>query len=127
MDDDASKDSKERMLKQIMHSRTNYALNDFDDSYSVSDAGLSMVSGSINNLRVVSGVPFIEASHMSLMPTSKVMREMAGEKVNKTMHADKRVLSRRNSNLSRRSEDLPPMSSVRTILDKSIFEENKLF
>jgi hypothetical protein len=119
MDDDVSRDSKERILKQMLHSRTNYALNDFDDNYSVSDAGFSMVSGSINNMRLGSGVPFIEASHMTLMSTSKVMLEMAGDTANDTMRADKRVLSRRNSNVSRRSEDLPPMSGARTILEKS--------
>lgn len=40
--------SKAAQLKQFFRARTNYALNDFDDTYSVSDAAdLSIISGSV--------------------------------------------------------------------------------
>ena len=55
-----------------------YALNDFDDTYSVSDAAdLSMMSESLRHMR---GLPFLEAGHKvaaSLQPTSQVMQDMA--------------------------------------------------
>ena len=58
-----------------MRQRTNYALNDFDDNYSIDDIDhLSVMSGSTRNLRFSSGVPFIEANHLA--PSSKVMADM---------------------------------------------------
>ena len=51
-----------------------YALNDFDDSYSVSDAvDMSMLSGSYNR-----GLQLMDSNQRmpNLVPTNQVMREM---------------------------------------------------
>lgn len=64
-------------MQQLMRSRTNYALNDFDDNFSMSDAAdLSMMNESFLQMRAVSGLPFIE-SGLALQPTSEVMQAMA--------------------------------------------------
>ena len=57
-----------------MPNRPSYALNDFDDTYSVSDtADRSMLSGSLRG-----SLPFIQAGRSAaLEPTRKMMREMA--------------------------------------------------
>jgi hypothetical protein len=36
-------------MSMLQRPRNNYVLNDFDDSYSISDADYSMVSGSLQN------------------------------------------------------------------------------
>ncbi len=65
-------------MNKFLHARNNnYALNDFDDNYSVSEADLSMVSGSRGNFRGASGVPFIETNHTFLAPSSQMMEDMA--------------------------------------------------
>ena len=65
----------------MLRQRTNYALNDFDDNYSISDVNdLSMLSGSVRHMRSVTGVPFIEAGGLVMLPnTSQVMRQMAAD------------------------------------------------
>lgn len=79
-EDSASASSKNRKVFKTMRLRNNYALNDFDDNYSVSDADQSMISGSIHNhRRPVSGLPFLDASNFAMVSTSHMMREMAGD------------------------------------------------
>jgi len=61
-----------------------------------------LVSGSLQNLRYSFGEPFVEAS---LIPTIKIMREMAGEsKIDDMIRPDQRDHSLCNSN---QSEGLP--------------------
>ena len=85
-------------MQQLMRSRTNYALNDFDDNFSMSDAAdLSMMNESFVMMRAVGGIPFIE-SGMALPPTSQVMREMAASQTH-SVHGEARATEeRRNSN-----------------------------
>ena len=67
-----------QMNKFLQARNSSYALNDFDDNYSVSEADLSMVSGSRGNFRAAaSGVPFIETNHTFLAPSSQMMEDMA--------------------------------------------------
>ena len=81
---------KRRKRRHLRHlSRSNYALNDFDDNYSESDmASHSMVSGSlVNSHRNFGGGSsnaahslFIDASgFVPMVPTSLLMRDMACE------------------------------------------------
>jgi len=71
-----------QLNKFLQVRNSNYALNDFDDNYSVSEADLSMVSGSQRNFRYGAGVPFIETNHTHLEPSSKMMADMAASTVN---------------------------------------------
>ena len=116
-----------------------YALNDFDDTYSVSDAAdLSMYSGSIRQSR--SGLPFLETGYghvMQLEPSSKVMKQMAANSSSKPSIMIHRrdevgdeedgavrmaINERRNSNMSL---DLPVTPGIRQPeLENAMFNDN---
>ena len=128
-----------------------YALNDFDDTYSVSDlagaADMSMMSGSIKNQYLnTSGLNAQQQYYLidygqrmaPLEPTSKVMREMEanalrGHQRNSTNQdandeeedgaVRMATVERRNSNMSL---DLPVTPGMRKpVLEDNIFDDNQ--